>query len=102
MTETSGDGTDRTDATPETVPDASGTVDPEAVERAVEHLNASERLVVFTGAGVSTESGVPDFRSPGGLWDRYDPSDFTIQALRRAPVAYWERRLQMAEEREFD
>ncbi len=41
-------------------------------------LNA-KKVVVFTGAGVSTESGIPDFRSPGGLWDRYDPEEFTYQ-----------------------
>jgi NAD-dependent deacetylase len=39
----------------------------------------SRRVVVFTGAGVSTESGIPDFRSPGGIWDRFDPDEFTIQ-----------------------
>jgi NAD-dependent deacetylase len=39
----------------------------------------SRKVVVFTGAGVSTESGIPDFRSPGGIWERFDPDDFTYQ-----------------------
>lgn len=39
-------------------------------------INESNRLVVFTGAGISTESGIPDFRSKGGIWTKYKPVDF--------------------------
>jgi len=42
-------------------------------------------VVVFTGAGISTESGIPDFRSPGGLWSKFDPEDFTIQRFLASP-----------------
>lgn len=40
-------------------------------------IKASSRIVVFTGAGISTESGIPDFRSKGGIWTKYRPIDFS-------------------------
>ena len=47
---------------------------PEDATRALaDRLRAAQRAVVFTGAGVSTESGIPDFRSPGGLWSQIKP-----------------------------
>ncbi len=51
----------------------------EKVEKLAELIKNSGDIVVFTGAGVSTESGVPDFRSPGGIWDRFDPNEMTFQ-----------------------
>ena len=49
------------------------------LERLADLVSAPRRTVVFTGAGMSTESGIPDFRSPGGVWDRFDPNEFTFQ-----------------------
>ncbi|MBM4445772.1 MAG: NAD-dependent deacylase [Chloroflexi bacterium] len=49
------------------------------VDKVAALIVEADRVVVFTGAGVSTESGIPDFRSPGGIWSRFDPDDFTIQ-----------------------
>ena len=46
------------------------------VELLARAIGESRRAVVFTGAGISTESGIPDYRSPGGIWDRYRPVDF--------------------------
>ncbi len=48
------------------------------IERAVETLRGARHILVFTGAGISTESGIPDFRGPNGLWTKVDPDDFTI------------------------
>lgn len=53
----------------------------------------AERVVALTGAGISTESGIPDFRSPGGIWSRYDPDEFSFQRFLASETTrrkYWE------------
>jgi NAD-dependent protein deacetylase/lipoamidase len=55
-------------------------------------LDASTNAVVFTGAGISTESGIPDFRSPGGIWTKYRPIPFDeFIASEEARREYWRR-----------
>src|SRR5512136_2905724 len=61
---------------------------------------ASKRLIVFSGAGLSTESGIPDFRSPGGVWDRYNPEDFYFQKFLASEASrekYWQMATEMYE-----
>lgn len=54
-------------------------------------VRSCQPCVALTGAGISTESGIPDFRSPSGIWARYDPMEYaTISAFRRDPVKVWE------------
>jgi NAD-dependent deacetylase len=62
-----------------------------SVERLVELVRARRPCVVLTGAGISTESGIPDFRSPAGVWARYDPLEYaTIDAFAADPAKVWE------------
>jgi NAD-dependent deacetylase len=61
-------------------------------------LDQSRRAVVFTGAGISTESGIPDFRSPGGIWTKMAPIDFQdFMASEEARRETWRRRFAMEE-----
>jgi NAD-dependent deacetylase len=53
-------------------------------------IRENQPCVALTGAGVSTESGIPDFRSPGGLWAEFDPLDYgSIQSFRADPERVW-------------
>jgi NAD-dependent deacetylase len=59
--------------------------------RLADLLEGRRPCVALTGAGISTESGIPDFRSAEGLWARYDPAEVAhIDAFRRDPVRVWE------------
>ena len=65
-------------------------MDPQ-VRRLAGLVREGQPCVVLTGAGISTESGIPDFRSPTGIWAQYDPMEYaTISAFRRDPVKVWE------------
>jgi len=63
------------------------------IERVAQWLASAERAVVFTGAGMSTESGIPDFRSPGGVWSQNKPVYY--DEFLRSPEArfeYWRQK----------
>ena len=64
------------------------------IEEFAVKIRQSDQIVVFTGAGISTESGIPDFRSPGGLWTRYRPITFQeYMSSEAARMEAWKRRL---------
>jgi NAD-dependent protein deacetylase/lipoamidase len=62
-----------------------------SVDVLAELVRAHQPCVVLTGAGISTESGIPDFRSPTGIWARYDPMEYaSIDAFLADPVKVWD------------
>src|SRR5436309_8689335 len=61
------------------------------IDKIAGYLSQSNKAVAFTGAGISTESGVPDFRSPGGVWTKYQPVLFQdFLASESARVQHWQ------------
>ena len=72
----------------------------ELIDQAAEWISQAKAVVVFAGAGLSTESGIPDFRSPGGVWDRYNPEDFYFQSFLASEASrekYWQMTTEMYE-----
>jgi len=62
-------------------------------------IEASETVVAFTGAGISTECGIPDFRSPGGLWTKYKPIEFSeFLASPETRLEAWRRYFKLYDE----
>jgi NAD-dependent deacetylase len=71
----------------------------EQLQDAIELIQLSQRIVVLTGAGISTESGIPDFRSPGSIWQQQPPvsyQDFISKS--EARQQYWQTRRALAEQ----
>jgi NAD-dependent deacetylase len=71
-------------------------MDTTLIRQAADLLLQANHVVALTGAGISTESGIPDFRSPGGIWERYDPSVFFYQRFIEEPGFVWSTILDMA------
>ena len=64
-----------------------------AIQQVAELIRKSKKIIFFTGAGVSTESGISDFRSPGGVWQKYNPEDFYYQKFISSEASrekYWQ------------
>ncbi|MGY5863045.1 MAG: NAD-dependent deacylase [Candidatus Thorarchaeota archaeon] len=70
----------------------------EEIKRAIELVASSSRIIALTGAGISVDSGIPDFRSEGGLWERYDPHEYaTIESFNQNPSKFWTMGRELAE-----
>ncbi|MFX1517687.1 MAG: NAD-dependent deacetylase [Promethearchaeota archaeon] len=66
------------------------------IRQAAELIKKSNYIVAFTGAGISVESGIPDFRSPGGLWSKYNPTEYaTYSTFLTHPEKYWTMHLEL-------
>lgn len=69
--------------------------DHEELRFAAQAIHEAESVVAMTGAGVSTASGIPDFRGDDGLWETHDPADFHLSRFEASPGAFWRDRLDL-------
>ncbi len=67
------------------------------IARLAGRVRDAETVVAFTGAGISTASGIPDFRSDSGIWTQFDEADFHYRRFRTDPAAFWSDRLELHE-----
>ncbi len=74
-----------------------GGIDGADIDAVATALADADHVVALTGAGVSTASGIPDFRSEGGIWDEFDPAEFHYSRFKSDPEAFWDRRIDMHE-----
>ena len=72
-------------------------MDEDLLQKTVEIVKRAKKVVAFTGAGISVESGIPDFRGPSGLWEKFDPMEYaTIEAFHANPKKVWAMLQEMA------
>lgn len=68
----------------------------DALDLIARQLAKGGKNIAFTGAGISTESGISDYRSKGGIWDRFKPIYFDeFMSSRKARIEYWRRRIEL-------
>jgi NAD-dependent deacetylase len=77
-------------------------LDEDAVRRARSAIQDADSVVAFTGAGVSTASGIPSFRGEGGIWTKFDPDDFRYERFLDDPEGFWELRAELTRELALD
>ena len=74
-------------------------VSDETISQLAQFIDDAERIVIFTGAGISTESGIADFRSPGGIWSQIKPIQFdAFLKSEEMRLEYWRRRFRFQAE----
>ncbi|KYH26244.1 NAD-dependent protein deacetylase [Halalkalicoccus paucihalophilus] len=70
----------------------------DALDRLASAIREADSTVALTGAGVSTASGIPDFRGEDGIWNaQFDPADFQVGRFRSDPAGFWEDRVKLHE-----